>query len=684
MLRSLREATIWIALAVLAVQPSPILAEIPEAARLTPPGARAGTFHAGLDPFENLTLVYEDDGRIVYWTRGGGLDEEATLGNGVDPRLAFHPLGSVVAYAARPASASEGDGRRIFTASRIGGRWSEPRKASSGEGEDRFPSIQIAKDRSVVLAWERRLGGGHPRIWFGRPGIPAVDVGRGEKPSLVLDGVGRAHVFLLKDGDIYHAREESSVRPSIFTEPRNITNTPFVEESAPQAAISNEDVIFLCHERQGRVLLSTNLPGSFTSPVVVGEGGASSPSLGLSPNGALAIAFVREGDVHVAVGTAFGIPEPLQVTRSVEAESSPVVAVDAFANLFLVFEREGALFHLTDAGPPRADFVAEPPRGEAPLSVLFEDESTGDVTSWHWDFGDGSTSRDRNPAHTYSASGELTVRLKVTGPGGESPLVQERRILVLDPRNEMRAGSVRVFPGQRGVHVPVLATRADPVQGFTIAATYDPRAIEVASVGFADSNIVGYAPELFAVQVSNDPAEPYVTAGVLFDVDPPFNGRVLPPGGPHRIANLVINVSPDATPGTRTIIAIRNQLGRPPLSNIFTVEGRSVLPVLGEGGVVSIERLTLPPPRFFLRGDADANGAVELTDAVAILSYLFTGGPAPGCLDAADATDDGALNLTDAIFTLNFLFKSERYPLPPYPEPGMDPTGDAFPECLLR
>jgi PKD repeat protein len=679
--RSVREVLTWIAIAAAA---SPGHAEVPGAARLTPPGVSVGAFHAGLDAFENLTLVYEEEGRLVLWTRTGGLDQETTLGNGIDPRLAFHPLGTTIAYAARSAGASEGEGRRIFTASRIAGRWSEPHRVSSGEGEDRFPSLQITRDRSVVVAWERRFAGAHPRVWFGRPGIPAVDVGRGERPSLVLDGVGRAHIFLLKDGDIYHAREESSAKPSVFTEPRNITNTPFVDESAPQAAISGQDVIFLCHERVGGVFLWTNLSGTFTSPVMIAEGGASSPSLGLSPNGAVAVAFVKEGDVHVAMATAFGVPEPIPMTESVEAESSPLVAVDAFANVFMVFEREGALFHLTDAGPPRADFAADPPRGEAPLPVLFEDRSSGDITGWHWDFGDGSTSRDRNPAHTYSASGEFIVRLKVTGPGGESPLVEQKSILVLDPRNEMRLGNVRVFPGQQGVHVPVLATRAEAVQGFTIAATYDPRAVEVASVEFADSNIVGYTPELFAVQVSSDPAEPYVTAGILFDVDPPFDGRGLPPGGPHRIANIIIDISPDATPGTRTLIEIKNQLGRPPLSNIFTVEGRSLLPALGEGGVVSIERLTLPPPRFFVRGDTDLNGVVELTDAVAILGYLFTGAGAPRCLDAADATDDGALNLTDAIFTLNFLFKSERYPAPPYPEPGMDPTGDALPECFLE
>ncbi len=52
--------------------------------------------------------------------------------------------------------------------------------------------------------------------------------------------------------------------------------------------------------------------------------------------------------------------------------------------------------------------------------VLFRDESTGDVTGWRWDFGDGATSNERHPRHAYAKGGEFTVTLWVTGPAGES------------------------------------------------------------------------------------------------------------------------------------------------------------------------------------------------------------------------------------------------------------------------
>lgn len=70
------------------------------------------------------------------------------------------------------------------------------------------------------------------------------------------------------------------------------------------------------------------------------------------------------------------------------------------------------------APAPNADFSAEPSSGEEPLEVNFTDRSIGDITGWEWDFGDGSTSTERNPTHSYTEEGTYTVELTVNGPGG--------------------------------------------------------------------------------------------------------------------------------------------------------------------------------------------------------------------------------------------------------------------------
>jgi hypothetical protein len=54
--------------------------------------------------------------------------------------------------------------------------------------------------------------------------------------------------------------------------------------------------------------------------------------------------------------------------------------------------------------------------------VAFEDESVGTITSWKWDFGDGTDSSDQFPVHQYKAPGNYVVVLYVEGPAGKSRL----------------------------------------------------------------------------------------------------------------------------------------------------------------------------------------------------------------------------------------------------------------------
>jgi len=65
-----------------------------------------------------------------------------------------------------------------------------------------------------------------------------------------------------------------------------------------------------------------------------------------------------------------------------------------------------------------ADFSATPVSGVFPLVVQFSDASTGSITSWLWNFGDGQTSTEQNPQHMYSAAGSYSVSLTVNGPSG--------------------------------------------------------------------------------------------------------------------------------------------------------------------------------------------------------------------------------------------------------------------------
>ena len=83
------------------------------------------------------------------------------------------------------------------------------------------------------------------------------------------------------------------------------------------------------------------------------------------------------------------------------------------------------------------------------------------------------------------------------------------------------------------------------------------------------------------------------------------------------------------------------------------------------------------PERAFLRGDANQDGVVDLSDALATLELLFLEAGTSSCRDAIDANDDGNLDISDALVGLNYLFLGAVAPPPPGPlECGLDPTED--------
>lgn len=86
------------------------------------------------------------------------------------------------------------------------------------------------------------------------------------------------------------------------------------------------------------------------------------------------------------------------------------------------------------------------------------------------------------------------------------------------------------------------------------------------------------------------------------------------------------------------------------------------------------------PAATFLRGDANASGGVELTDAIQVLGFLFGGEAlASGCQDAADVDDNGQVQLTDAVYILSYLFRGGAPPAEPYEGCGNDETLDELP-----
>lgn len=90
------------------------------------------------------------------------------------------------------------------------------------------------------------------------------------------------------------------------------------------------------------------------------------------------------------------------------------------------------------------------------------------------------------------------------------------------------------------------------------------------------------------------------------------------------------------------------------------------------------------PTQGFVRGDSNADGAVDISDAIGTLGFLFLGDPDPPCRAASDSNADGVTDITDAVYVLGFLFTGGAAPPQPFPGCGEEPSilgCDEFPPC---
>ncbi|AKZ60012.1 putative secreted glycosyl hydrolase [Streptomyces ambofaciens ATCC 23877] len=125
--------------------------------------------------------------------------------------------------------------------------------------------------------------------------------------------------------------------------------------------------------------------------------------------------------------------------------------------------------HVTGGHAPVAQAGANTTSGKAPLAVTFSSagssDADGDALTHSWDFGDGATSTQANPSHTYATNGQYTATLKVTDTTGKSATASVR-ITVGNTAPTVRLdlpadGSVYDF----GAAIPFKVTVTDPEDG---------------------------------------------------------------------------------------------------------------------------------------------------------------------------------------------------------------------------
>jgi glucose/arabinose dehydrogenase len=123
---------------------------------------------------------------------------------------------------------------------------------------------------------------------------------------------------------------------------------------------------------------------------------------------------------------ANGLPDPANIQTFVADAANPVdLQIGPGGDLFYVDFDGGTIRRIQFTGgnqAPNAVIQATPLSGLAPLTVTFSSvgssDPDGDPITYNWNFGDGGTSTQANPSHTYGSTGTFTAVLTVTDSKG--------------------------------------------------------------------------------------------------------------------------------------------------------------------------------------------------------------------------------------------------------------------------
>ncbi len=111
---------------------------------------------------------------------------------------------------------------------------------------------------------------------------------------------------------------------------------------------------------------------------------------------------------------------------------------------------------------PRPVFRAYPSKGSPPLKVRFQNFTTGSPVRYLWDFGDGTTSVEKSPIHTYLTEGVYTVRLNIITSTGAQGIVTKNNYITVS--NEQKQPFFYVLPAQGDSEETALENSTDATE----------------------------------------------------------------------------------------------------------------------------------------------------------------------------------------------------------------------------
>ncbi|WP_442919563.1 PKD domain-containing protein [Methanoculleus sp.] len=246
--------------------------------------------------------------------------------------------------------------------------------------------------------------------------------------------------------------------------------------------------------------------------------------------------------------------------------------------------------------------------------MQFTDTSTGNPTAWSWTFGDGGTSTEQNPVHTYTAAGTYTVTLTATNAAGSNTTTRANLINVQPPSSGGAALLIpsAAVPTGRSIVLPVRIANVTGCSGFAVDLTADPANLRIDNVTVNGSTVTrstlvtnAVSDGLVRITLTNTDGITVTDPAAVIDVGITAVGKS---------GNVTALVGTDAT---------------------WSDQEFAVHPMSVTAGTI----------RIGLKGDFNNNGVVDIGD-VARVSYMVVGKTAAD--PAADFNNNGGVDIGDA------------------------------------
>ncbi len=362
---------------------------------------------------------------------------------------------------------------------------------------------------------------------------------------------------------------------------------------------------------------------------------------------------------------------------------------------------------------PQALFDITPESGPAPFELTLSAAAStapegSSIGAYQWDFGDGTTGEGVETRHTYSQPGRYVIRLTIRTSGENLVARTQRNVTVLCPAGDLSPWAqvdigAPPFPGgvdNTGECFSICGA------GNNISARSDQFHFvfeELRGDFVLTAQVSGFVCDRVGAQVglmlreSLDPEAPY-GAMLMYRAETfqyRFRYRLIAGQQPRfelgmdaefptwiRIERAGNDVIGYYTPDGMTWVESHRE----------TFPGLPELVLVGLAAVDTDVRPQETPFRpleahvchmevqlpLFRRGDGNTDGLLDIADAIFVISYLFTVGPSPTCMDSADASDNGSIDLADPISILSHLFANAGPLPPPFGACGVDSAADVL------